>query len=337
MSYLTDLTGAEFFNVPRKILLKLVNKHKAFFTNRKYTKSCIRIYLYLISRKFEGRDKAYILRDIKFSDIAKELTISNETVKNSLKLLQQGGIIMLSHGYDLKHHNILFCECKEMYLKKNEYPGAEGYVRFSLELINELLSLKNVNALRYAIYQLANSERLSHNKNQSEYNENVTYNSVRYILSDYYRFRSHFKNILYSLKKIFRIKLNDNSFNLAFTNTSNVKKTEQDKRTKIKKLLMSSESTIKEISSLYVNSEKKLKSQSFLNDCEKIINDMVNLAIEYGSVDLIKAAIERCYKKYGKILGTTEDNKNKKQVPIFKSVGAAVRTEIRKMNLGLYV
>lgn len=122
------------------------------FSNRRLPKSIIRTYLLLFSIPQETLGELHFIKNISIDVLASALGVCRETARKSLDTLAAFNYITLSHASSHGHYNIIINEYDSMHLPAEK--GGTGYFTISSEMMEEILSISNVNALRLEILKL---------------------------------------------------------------------------------------------------------------------------------------------------------------------------------------
>lgn len=147
---------------------KRYNLYNKDFANRRLPKSMIRTYLLLFSIPQETLGELHFIKNISVDVLASVLNVCKETARKSLETLAAFNYITLSHASSHGHYNIIIREYDSMHLPAEK--GGTGYFTISSEMMHEILSINNVNALRLEILKLLKGDDDSlKSVNMSEY------------------------------------------------------------------------------------------------------------------------------------------------------------------------
>lgn len=126
---------------------KNYNLYQTRYSNNRLPKSAIKSYLFLASLPMELMGKQlHFIRNLSLDVISDKLNLCKETALKSLYVLSSFGFITLSHGNGYDCFNIIINDYDQMHLTARE--GGTGYFTISSAMMETILSIKNVNALR---------------------------------------------------------------------------------------------------------------------------------------------------------------------------------------------
>lgn len=196
------------------------------YSNKRLPKSALRVYLLLYSIPQETLGNFYIIRDVSSAAIASKLKILPVTVEKSLDILASFNYITKSSGSDKHHFNIIIEDYENMHKKASE--GGAGYISITSEMMEILLSIKNVNFLRLELLKIFKTCDLK-TEDESGF-ETYSLKELKSALPSHMNFMNKFKKaqkepsifvtgyeghkILFSLKSPFSFKIDYDDFKL---------------------------------------------------------------------------------------------------------------------------
>jgi len=138
---------------------KRYNLYQYAYANKRFPKSALKMYLLLYSIPQEMLGETHFIKDISIDVLATTLNIHKITARRTLDMLQSFNFITYSHASSSDSYNIIINNYDSMHLKAKE--GGAGYFTLTSEMITNILSISNVNALRLEVLKLLKSDELS--------------------------------------------------------------------------------------------------------------------------------------------------------------------------------
>ena len=147
---------------------KRYNMYNEDYANRRLPKSMIRTYLYLFALPQEVLGGVHFIRDLSLSLLSSELGLCKETVRKSIETLSAFHYITISHASSSESYNIIINDYDTMHLPASQ--GGTGYFTITAPMMQKILSISNVNALRLELLRILKCDDDSlHDVQISEY------------------------------------------------------------------------------------------------------------------------------------------------------------------------
>lgn len=148
---------------------KNYNLYQVQYSDCRFPKSAVKSYLFLASLPMELlKNDLHFIRNLSLDVISDTLNICKETALKSLEILASFGFITLSHGNGYDRFNIILNDFDTMHLTARE--GGTGYLTLTSSMMETIISIKNVNALRLELlYTLKADDDSLRKKEHSSY------------------------------------------------------------------------------------------------------------------------------------------------------------------------
>ena len=138
-----------------------VNEKNKYGYQTRLNKTALKLLIYL---HFLKPDKNGIIQNVSFSDLEQKLYCTKKTIQDNLNLLVQYNYIMTCGSSSSNQCcTVLLCEYKKYFLPGKD--GGHGYITMSKELFEEIIKIKNVNALRLTLRNYINCDNASYQEN----------------------------------------------------------------------------------------------------------------------------------------------------------------------------
>lgn len=139
---------------------KRYNTYK--YASRRLPKTCIKLFLLLYSIPVQKLGNCHFINDMPVNALSDKLDVCPLTIEKSLRILESFNYITLAHGSSLKSYNIMLNDYDDMHLSAKQ--GGTGYFSATKDMINELLKITNVNALRLEVLKILKADDYSYLK-----------------------------------------------------------------------------------------------------------------------------------------------------------------------------
>jgi hypothetical protein len=261
-----DLSGEE---------ISLINTDKKVHTSSQKRLSRIGDLLYF-TLHFLNVDKHGIIRNIDINDMATYLHCDVKTIINNIKILNDLGLIWFSPASKYKY-TVKIVGYDTYHLTARE--GGKGYMHITIDILNELIEIKNVNSLRAFISLMLkhDEDRVSFNKKENieknkdkenirqQENSKITLKRLRSRLPGYIN-NVNIINVLgnTNVTKIFDIKFNNNIVSFRVKERYNI------------------DSYKDKLTANYQNRIEDYIQTSKLDFLEKDRDDLLQMSIQYG-------------------------------------------------------
>lgn len=208
-------SGCAFCHVTKKYLndKKRYNLYNETYANRRLPKSMIRTYLYLYSLPQEVLGGVHFIRDLSVDILSSELGLCKETVKKSIETLSAFHYITVSHSSCCDTYHIIINEYDTMHLPAAQ--GGTGYFTITSEMMKQILSISNVNALRLEVLKLLKSDEDSfQNIDASEYK----INDLKNIMPSHANYPALYKKVCDKQPSLFHSDINNGKLHFTLKN-----------------------------------------------------------------------------------------------------------------------
>lgn len=200
---------------------------------------------------FLGVDKNGIIKNISINEMAEILDCTRKSVLNNIEILTKLGYIMSSRGLEEDLINIGIINYKDYFLEQSD--GGTGYIEISKDLLDEIVSIKNVNSLRVLLRQLIaydNTNYIPDSKRPAKF----TYRQYSNFLPDYINYKAIIDKNIANTQNVFDIKKEKNVVRFQLKDDYNIKlnkrNIEKQNRTIIEKYVDTFDLKIPEIDNL---------------------------------------------------------------------------------------
>lgn len=171
---------------------KTYHLYEKKYGSKRLPKSAMRVYLLLYSLPMEKLLEQFFIRDIHISLLAEKLHITKATTETALKMLSAFHYITISHASSKNHYNIIINDYELM--SKSAKEGNGGYFTIHSDMMDVILSIKNVNSLRLEILSLLKC-------NETIYKEGVKESSyaladIKKIIPSYINYKNAYYKVL---------------------------------------------------------------------------------------------------------------------------------------------
>lgn len=224
-------------------------------------------------------DERGFIKNVNELDLAKKLKCSVNTVRNNNIALQEYGYIAFSRSSN-ETVSIFLLDYTKYHLESKK--GGCGYITMPKNMLNELLSIKNVNTLRLEVRQILKDD--DYQVKEIETEVKLSFKEYSRLLPDYFKGKKSILNVLKPemVSNLFQFKNDTNGFCFKLKEFFNGKKQKETLTNAYKK----------ELEVFFIKQELVFDEKTQL--------DLLQMSVQY-ELELVKAAIVKAKTFFDKI------------------------------------